>query len=265
MPLFSIVTVCKNDFSRLLLTIESVIDSKSRYPGIIEFIVVDGNSVDGTSRLLDDYDWVIDRSVSGDDCGLYDAMNIGSRLASTPWLLFLNSGDTLHLSKDVIGCLSNLAENDSLGYIVFDVIQYYNNGVSRLFRAGSPSRLRNGSQFSHQGVLMRKSNLLELPFNLEYRYCADFHHFLTQYRNNPSAFYMVPKVLAAVEAGGLSDSFRLKIIDEWISILRTEYQSWPYSLLFKKAIFLLLRPFWGIRPRAIALWARCKSFFNTLP
>lgn len=87
-PLFSIVTPCLNRSHMIRDAIESV--TNQHYPNI-EHIIIDGGSTDGTLELLGDYPKLIVLSES--DCGMYDAINKGFRLATGEWIGLLNSDD----------------------------------------------------------------------------------------------------------------------------------------------------------------------------
>ena len=60
----------------------------------IEFIIVDGNSKDGTTNIIRKYDDFIDFWISKKDQGIYNAMNKGIKYARGD-ALFLNAGDKL--------------------------------------------------------------------------------------------------------------------------------------------------------------------------
>ena len=89
----SIITVCLNDrigFDRTAKSIALQSDQD------FEWIVVDGNSTDGTADLFEGYSDRINHLISEPDDGIYDAMNKGIVLASGKYCLFLNAGDTLY-------------------------------------------------------------------------------------------------------------------------------------------------------------------------
>lgn len=92
MSKISIITINYNDKIGLKKTIESVLNQTYND---FEFIVIDGNSNDGSKELIKDYQDKISYWVSEPDSGVYNAMNKGIRAANGEYLLFLNSGDFL--------------------------------------------------------------------------------------------------------------------------------------------------------------------------
>lgn len=89
-PLVTIITVCWNSAKTIEQTFRSVADQTYKN---IEYVVVDGNSTDGTVDLLRRHEDMIDYYVSEPDKGLYYAMNKGIELAQGDYILILNSDD----------------------------------------------------------------------------------------------------------------------------------------------------------------------------
>lgn len=86
----SIITVNLNNKVGLQKTIDSVISQTNRD---FEFVIIDGDSTDGSKDLFihlryNNFSWISEK-----DNGIFNAMNKGIRLASGEYLLFLNSGD----------------------------------------------------------------------------------------------------------------------------------------------------------------------------
>ena len=75
----SIITVVRNERLRLAKTIDSV---RSQSHRLIEFIVIDGDSDDGTVAVIRSNEDIIDDWESQPDDGIYDAMNKGLRHAT---------------------------------------------------------------------------------------------------------------------------------------------------------------------------------------
>lgn len=89
-PLITVITVVYNDAASLAKTIQSVL--KQKYDNM-EYIIIDGGSVDGTLNIIKKYENYIDYFISEPDAGIYDAMNKGLSLAQGDLVGLLNSGD----------------------------------------------------------------------------------------------------------------------------------------------------------------------------
>ena len=97
-PIISIITVVYNSEDLLPATIESVIGQT--YTDI-EYIIVDGDSKDGTIDIIEKYKDQISQWISEPDKGLYDAMNKGLKMATGDFVWFMNAGDHLYASDTV--------------------------------------------------------------------------------------------------------------------------------------------------------------------
>ena len=91
-PLITIITVVLNDEKNIEKTILSIL--KQKYKNI-QFIVIDGGSIDGTINKIEKYIDRIDIFESKKDNGIYDAFNKGLKLAEGDLIGFVNSGDLL--------------------------------------------------------------------------------------------------------------------------------------------------------------------------
>lgn len=91
MARLAIITICYNDRAGLERTFASVLGQTSRD---IEYIVVDGGSTDGSVDLIEAHADRITHWTSERDRGIYDAQNKGWYMASAPFVLFMNAGDT---------------------------------------------------------------------------------------------------------------------------------------------------------------------------
>lgn len=89
----SIITINLNNEAGLKKTIDSVI---SQTFTDYEFIIIDGQSTDGSIDLIKQHEDKITYWISEKDSGIYNAQNKGLKLAKGEYLYFLNSGDALH-------------------------------------------------------------------------------------------------------------------------------------------------------------------------
>ena len=94
----SIITVNYNDKDGLEKTIKSVLNQENT---VFEYLVIDGNSADGSKDVIEKYKDKIDYWVSEPDSGIYNAMNKGILAATGDYLLFLNSGDWLYENDSI--------------------------------------------------------------------------------------------------------------------------------------------------------------------
>jgi glycosyltransferase involved in cell wall biosynthesis len=91
----SIITINLNNVEGLRRTMESVFCQTSNE---FEYIVVDGDSVDGSKDIIYQFDNKNKHSfkwLSEKDNGIYQAMNKGIQMATGDFIQFLNSGDFL--------------------------------------------------------------------------------------------------------------------------------------------------------------------------
>ncbi len=96
MPKISVITVNYNNAEGLKSTIKSVLSQSLTE---FEFIVVDGDSSDGSRAIIDEYKDHISQWLIKADSGVYQAMNRGIEMATGTYVLFLNSGDTFRDSQ----------------------------------------------------------------------------------------------------------------------------------------------------------------------
>jgi glycosyltransferase involved in cell wall biosynthesis len=89
-PLVTIITICRNVSLTLDKTIQSVIEQT--YPNI-EYIIIDGDSTDGTLDIIKNYEEHIDFWISEPDDGPADAINKGFTVCNGEFIFLLNADD----------------------------------------------------------------------------------------------------------------------------------------------------------------------------
>ncbi|MDR0938413.1 MAG: glycosyltransferase [Mediterranea sp.] len=187
-PLFSIVTVTYNAGEALERTIQSVLEQgctateQGRTPVGVEHIVVDGASTDIVTRdIIDRYRSRLAIVVSEPDQGLYDAMNKGIRLATGRYLCFLNAGDRFHSTDTLRQMADSLPTDGTLPDVLYgdtDIV----DAEGRFLRPrhlSAPKALtwrsfRQGMLVCHQAFFARRELAAAEPYDLRYRYSADF-------------------------------------------------------------------------------------------
>lgn len=207
-PVLSIITVCYNARNALQSTMENVLLQTWTH---FEYLVVDGGSSDDTQALLEQSAVQFAQAqipfqyISEPDKGIYDAMNKGTRMSKGTWLLFLNAGDLLASPCT----LEQIFSEPSSGSVIYgDTLCTY-QGNRKLYPALPLERIVQEMAFCHQSAFIRRSLLLEQPYDMSYKICADHHFFLSMYLKK-EVFDHRPVPVSVYEISGYSDKNKLK-------------------------------------------------------
>ncbi len=160
-PKISIITVCYNEARLIEETIKNVLSFDQHQ---VDYIIIDGNSSDGTVDIIKKYEQKLKFWISEPDNGVYDAMNKGwNKAINDSYILFLGSGDLV----------INMPDADSFknGNIIAGSVQI---GNKFLYKPKVDIRLKLGNTLHHQALLIKKSLYPDSPFNPTYKTYADF-------------------------------------------------------------------------------------------
>jgi glycosyltransferase involved in cell wall biosynthesis len=202
LPLISVVTVVFNGVDVLEETIRSVLEQT--YPRL-EYIVIDGGSTDGTLDVIRRYENKISFWSSEKDKGIYDAMNKGLAKVTGDWVNFMNAGDLFYSSDTVTEIFTS---NPRGSTVIYGGVEILYPDLSRIEQPGSPSRLWQGMQFSHQAAFTDAKYHQAHPFNIANRIAADLGFFYQAYQER-AIFLATDKVVAKVITGGVSEVRRV--------------------------------------------------------
>jgi len=229
-PIFSVITINYNNLRGLKRTYESVQNQTAR--GQIQWIVVDGNSTDGSADFLRENSQNIDVLVIEPDKGLYDAMNKGLHLAESPYVWFMNSGDVIY-TNDVAEKLLLLAKTEP-DVIFGDTMFVHESGsdiglISKLKPQRFPEKLdkwsfRFGMNLCHQSFIAKKAICPD--YDLQYRQAADVDWIIRILGKNPSNIRF-DGVIAGFETGGSSAQHEKKAWKERFAVLSKHYGFLP--------------------------------------
>lgn len=200
-PMFSVITVCRNNYNGLVRTHESILSQNySKY----EWIVIDGASTDGSKEYLEGLPKESCSWISEPDNGLYDAMNKGIDCANGHYLLFLNSGDVL-AAQDVLQMVaSTITANKYPGFIYGDAYEEIQNQVYVLKRAYTHRMLWYGMFTHHQAMFFFMSSP-KIKYSTDMRYASDYGY-VAQNLKSVSSVCRITIPVCKFEAGGLSQS-----------------------------------------------------------
>lgn len=195
-PLFSIVTVTKNNLRGLGATFESV---KAQSCEDYEWIVIDGLSQDGTKELLPA---LPAQSVSEADDGIYDAMNKGIERAQGDYIIFMNAGDAF-ADPDILSTISKGVHAERPDFIYGDAME--TGGFYK--KARHHAKIDWGMMTHHQAMLYRRAAIGELRYDTALRIAADYG-FTAAFLSKAKNIHYIPCAICIFEEGGVSQRQR---------------------------------------------------------
>jgi len=204
----SIVTPTLNARRYLPECIASVKAQRSA-GGVIEHIVVDGGSTDGTADYAEAHNV---RVLRGKDKGIFDAINRGSRASSGEWLGFLGADDVL-LDRALDAIVASAGHTSSpwaTGSVRY--IDEANKPIGNLrplpeWVPTSMMACLGWSPTHHIATYLRREFFEELGgFNIEYTVAADYDLFLRATAR--AACQRIDGTLAAMRRTGTNFSAR---------------------------------------------------------
>ena len=238
----SVITVCYNAASTLEDAVQSVLSQTTdpREPFELEYIVVDGESTDGTLDLLEPYRNRIAKLISEPDQGLYDAMNKGIRAATGDVVAILNADD-VYASLDILARVAAAfratdaeAIYGNLNYVTAEDITQ----VKRHWRAGDfqPGAFRRGWMPPHPALFVRRSCYERWGmFSLALRSAADYELMLRFIHRHGMSLAYLPETLVLMRAGGVSNAS----LKHRIRAHREDWKAWRMNG-FRPSLFTLL-------------------------
>jgi glycosyltransferase involved in cell wall biosynthesis len=227
---FSIITVTYNAAQWLERTIQSIVSQSYPY---IEYIIIDGNSTDGTLDIIRRYESGISRWISEPDEGLYDAMNKGLQLATGDYVWFVNAGDTLY-SSDILREIVNKIGEKRLPDIIYgetEITDAAGNSLG-MRRLKAPEKLswksfRMGMLVCHQSFIVRRE--IAEPYDLQYKYTADYD-WCIRCMKKAGLIFNAHLILSCFLEAGLSADNRKASLKERYQIMCVFYGKLPTQI-----------------------------------
>ncbi|CUA91539.1 glycosyltransferase family 2 protein [Comamonas thiooxydans] len=201
----SVITVSFNSEKTIERTINSVLTQD--YVDY-EYIIIDGESKDGTLEICQKYSNRISRIISEKDSGIYDAMNKGISLASGEIIAILNSDDYFANNQVLKTVSANFSPEIDLLLGNVEIFNESTNKVRRFYSSKifNPKLSRFGIQPPHPAVFIRKSAYTKHgTYDKQLRIAADFD-LLTRFLSVLKLkFKRIDKTLVLMSDGGISN------------------------------------------------------------
>lgn len=197
----NIVTINLNNKDGLEKTIKSVVEQT--YFDKVNYIVIDGESTDGSVDIIKQYDDKISHWVSEKDNGVYSAMNKGVDLCKSEYVLFLNSGDYLS-SNNVIEEVYDELDGD----IVYGNLYV---ATSRgVYLKKYPKRIKDiyfkNESLPHPGSFIRTECLKKYRYSEKYSIISDWIFFYEGIVNYGLTYKHIETPISVFKLGGLSSN-----------------------------------------------------------
>lgn len=174
--LISIITVNYNNKENLEQTIKSVQDQNSNN---FEYIVIDGDSDDGSKQVIEDNKSSFSYHMSEPDTGVYQAMNKGIRVAKGDYVFFLNSGDTFY-NDNVLNDITKYLDRN-VGVVYGDLMLLDSKGKQDL--RSHPDNLSFDFFYqrtiAHQAAFIKRSLFDDIfYYNEQFKIVSDWEFFI---------------------------------------------------------------------------------------
>ena len=207
-PKITIITAVYNAEDTIEQTIMSVLSQD--YPNI-EYIIIDGESSDGTINIIKKYQ--NDKRltfVSEQDNGLYDALNKGVKMATGDYIEIIGADDAL-ADRNV---LSKVVKELKMDTDVFSGMEY---GVDEktcrqhIVCDNHVARNKNdyqGGMIGHAAMFAKKSLLDKYPFDTTYKIASDYKFFLQCYYDDTVNFQFSDTLIVYFSLAGMSSNYK---------------------------------------------------------
>jgi glycosyltransferase involved in cell wall biosynthesis len=204
----SVITVSRNAVNTIMNTIESL---RSQDYKDIEYIVVDGNSNDGTLELIKSQEANIAKWISEPDRGIYDAMNKAIGMASGEVVGILNSDD-FYSANNILSHVAQSFEDPALDAVFGDLVVVSANNLKKVIRTYSsanwhPDKFARGFMPAHPTFFVRRKYYEQIGlFKTDYKIAADYELLIRFLYVHKLKFKYLPINMVTMRKGGVSSS-----------------------------------------------------------
>lgn len=236
----TIITVSYNAADTIESTINSVLTQDYNN---LEYIIIDGNSSDGTKQIIEKYCDRINKWISEKDNGIYDAMNKGIQLATGDIIGILNADD-LYSNNQVITNIVNQFKNVDTDALYGDLKYVLKNDISktiRYWKSGeyTDGKFLNGWMPPHPTFFVRKNIYNQLGlYRTDMPSAADYELMLRYIHVNKIKVVYLPELITIMREGGVSNK---NLINRW-KANRDDLRAWQVNNVKPSTFTLILKP-----------------------
>lgn len=233
----TIITICYNRVKTIEKAIQSVLNQEHKD---IEYIVIDGNSTDGTKAIIEKYTNRIAKYISESDNGMYDAINKGLAIATGDIVGLMHSDDEFYDNKAIAKIVSAFQKSNNLEGVYGDGIYVSNDAEEKLIRNRiggeySLKKIENGWLPLHPTVYIKRALIEKYGnYNLQFKIASDTEFLLRYLYKNKIKMGYVNSYIVKMRMGGLSTTS-----SRALEVLKEDYKIYKFHGLWAlKAIIL---------------------------
>jgi glycosyltransferase len=237
----TIITVVKNDYKNLLVSLESILSQSFKN---FDYIIYDGMSTDGTKTITEKYLNKNIKYIRRRDKNYYEGLNYAIKSAKGDYIGILNAGDKYFNSRILEKIYKKILTTKC--DLLFGNLVYFNNKKYGTRVWCFPVKNLNcltALKIASPTLFIKRRIALSNPFNTDYDISSDTDFNLRISRKKLNYIYL-NEFIILMKTGGLSTNckFFLKKIAQDILILRKHFKVlflfvYLYKVFIKFKIF----------------------------
>jgi len=239
----TIITVCYNRKNTIEKAIKSVLSQNYHD---VEYIIVDGNSTDGTKEIISSYSDQITQFISEPDKGMYDAINKGLKLATGDVIGLMHSDDEFYDKKALSRIAARFEYEPNIDGVYGDGVYVSNDMQERLIRdriggVFSIKKVKEGWLPLHPTVYLKKSIIDKHGlYNLDFKIASDTEFLLRYLYKYKIKMSYIDSYIVKMRMGGMSTSLKraFEVLQEDYKIYKFHGLAAIGTVFLKKTIAL---------------------------
>jgi glycosyltransferase len=207
----TIITVCYNRKATIEKAIKSVLEQNYND---IEYIIIDGNSTDGTKEIIESYRHRISQYISEPDKGMYDAINKGLKLATGDIIGLMHSDDEFYDVNAIRRIVARFEYDKNLDGVYGNGVYVTNDSEERLVRDRiggifSLKKVKEGWLPLHPTVYLKKSIIDKYGlYNLDFKIASDTEFLLRYLYKYKIKMGYINAYIVKMRMGGMSTNVK---------------------------------------------------------
>lgn len=214
----------------------------------IEYILIDGDSTDGTYRIAQEYKNRLAVLLSEPDKGMYDALNKGISLATGEVIGILNADDML-ADKQVVSEIAKKLKSTNADAVYGDLNYVAPENIARILRKwrsskAKPVDLALGWMPAHPTLYLKAELFKRLGgYQLNYGSAADYELMLRFLYKNRITSTHLPMLMVNMRNGGMSN----QSLKHRYEAMKNDYAALKHNQIPLPLLALLLKKLRKIR------------------